>query len=105
MTTRFGDHGVQIVSSDRTYTDEDAKHPTTAWQAQIRLLSFAGESIQLGAQAEKSDLASSRMEYHHRPGLTELFDNGVAGMEHGYTIAARPPHLPDGEDVVLEVAL
>jgi len=105
MTTRFGDHGVQIVSSDRSYTDEDANHPTTAWQAQIHLLSFAGKRIPLGVQPEKSERASSRMEYRHRPGLTEWFDNGVAGMEHGYTIAARPSHLSDGEEVVLEVAL
>lgn len=101
MTTRFGSQGVQIVSSDRHYTEADAEHPTTAWQAQMHLLSFAGERVPQGSQAEKSSLATSRVEYRHGPVLTEWFDNGIAGIEHGYTIATRPPQLSDGEEVAL----
>ncbi|MDA7881406.1 FG-GAP repeat protein, partial [Akkermansiaceae bacterium] len=105
LTTRFGSQGVQIVSSDRTYTESDARNPSTAWKARMHLLSFAGSNVPLGAPAEKSEGNGSRVEYRHRPGLTEWYDDGIAGMEHGYTIAQRPRHLQAGEEVVLEVAL
>ena len=105
LTTRFGSQGVQFVSSDRTYSEEDEHNSTTAWEARMHLLSFAGSNVPLGAPAEKTEGSSSRVEYRHRAELTEWYDNGVAGMEHGYTIAQRPRHLQPGEEVVLEVAL
>jgi len=105
MTTRFGSQGVQFVSSNRTYTEDDIKNPTTAWQAQMRLLAFAGEEVFQGAKPEKSEQRSSLVEFHHSPELIEWFDNGVEGIEHGYTIAARPSNLSDGEDVLFEVTL
>ena len=105
LTTRFGSQGVQIVSSDRTYTEGDANNPTTAWEARMHVLSFAGSNVPLGAPAEKLEDSSSRVEYRHLAELTEWYDNGVDGMEHGYTIAERPRHLQTGKDVVLEVAL
>ena len=105
LTTRFGSQGVQFVSSDRTYSEEDEHNSTTAWEARMHLLSFAGSNVPLGAPAEKTEGSSSRVEYRHRAELTEWYDNGVAGMEHGYTIAQRPRHLQSGEEVVLEVAL
>lgn len=105
LTTRFGAQGVQIVSSDRTYTEADAQQAGTAWQANMRLLTFAGQEVPTGALPEKSDELSSRVEYCHQPDITEWFDNGVEGMEHGYTIAARPAHLSDGEPVSLTVAV
>ena len=103
MTTRFGDEGVQIVSSDRTYTEEDAKNPMTSWKVQLRLISFAGEKISLGARAEKSPQSSGKVEYRHLPGLIEWYDNGAEGMEHGYTIERRPEN--SDSEVTLEVSL
>ena len=105
LTTRFGDEGVQMVSSNRTYTEEDAQNPTTSWTARMSVLSLAGNDIPLGASAEKAEGSGSRVEYRHNAELTEWYDNGVTAMEHGYTIARRPAHLGNGEEVVIEVAL
>jgi len=105
LTARFGSQGVQFVSSDRTYTEEDKSNPTTSWEARMHVLSFAGSNVPLGAPAEKSEGSGSRMEYRHRAEFTEWYDNGVDGMEHGYTIAQRPRHLQHEEEVVIEVAL
>ena len=105
LTTRFGSEGVQIVSSDRTYTEKDSKNPTTAWQAQVRLLSFAGEQVFQNPVPKKSDQSSSLIEYLHRPDLIEWYNNGVDGMEHGYTIKTRPSNLGEGEEILLDIAL
>ena len=105
MTARFGSQGVQIVSSDRTYTEEGAVTPDAAWEARMRLLSFAGEEVSPGAQPEKSEGRDSRVEYRHQPGLTEWYENGTEGLEHGYTIAARPTSRSDGGEISVEIAL
>ncbi|MGJ8724877.1 MAG: hypothetical protein ACSHYB_10005 [Roseibacillus sp.] len=105
LTTRFGPQGIQFVSSDRTYTEEDAEKASTSWTAQMNVLSFAGNNIPLSASPEKNETSSTRVEYRHSPELTEWYHNGVVAMEHGYTVAQRPAHLNPTEEVVIEVAL
>ncbi|MGJ8643280.1 MAG: hypothetical protein ACSHX9_07730 [Luteolibacter sp.] len=105
LTTRFGAQGVQFVSSNRTYTEDDRNNPTTTWTAQMHILSLAGKATPLGANPEKTEAYSTRVEYQHSPELTEWYDNGVTAMEHGFTLTQRPAHLKPGEDVVIEVAL
>lgn len=105
LTTRFGSQGVQLVSSERTYTEADTENPITSWQARMRLSSFAGQSVSLEAPPEQSAESSSKVEYRHQPGLVEWYDNGAAGVEHGYTIAARPAGLGQAEAVSFEVAV
>ena len=105
LTSRFGPQGMQIVSSSRRYTEQDAMDPVTAWQANMRLHAFAGEEIPQSTSPEKSAQNSSKIEFHHQPGLIEWFDNAEEGLEHGYTIAARPSNLSEGEQVSLEVSL
>ena len=106
LTTRFGPNGVQFVSSERSYDlERDAQSPVTAWKAQMRLLSVAGEKIQNSSQPRKSNHSSTVLEYQHSSNLIEWFDNGTEGIEHGFTIASRPQKLAKGEDVSLEITL
>lgn len=105
LTTRFGEEGFQLVSSDRTYTEEDARHPSTSWQARMRLVSLAGDAIPARTPPNQSDRLGSLVEFRHRPGLTEWVHNAADGIEHGYTIASRPSHLRKDEQIRMEVAL
>ena len=102
LSARFGSQGTQFVSSNRTYNEErDAQ----AWEARMRLISFAGEAAPNSCPPRKSDLSTTKLEYRHSDNLTEWFDNGVKGVEHGYTIASRPANLEGGEEISIEVEL
>jgi hypothetical protein len=103
LTARFGAGEVQFVSSQRTYPVTDAGQPVTAWEARMRLRSFAGREVAADAKPEK--VAGSRVAYQRAAGLTEWYDNGVEAMEHGFTVAARPGHLAAGAEGVLEMSL
>ena len=106
LTTRFGSSGTQFVSANRTNdVDKNQRNPTSAWQAQMRLLSFAGEKVPANTAPQKSERSSTLLEYPHSSSLTEWFDNGTDGIEHGYTIDSRPTNLGDGTSVSLEVSL
>lgn len=69
----------------------------------MRIRTFAGNEVAAVVEPEK--VAGRRVEYRHAAGLTEWYDNGVEAMEHGFTVAGRPAHLTDGDEVVLEMAL
>lgn len=103
LTARFGEGGAHWVSSDRTYTAGDAENETTSWEAKMRLHRFAGREVVGIASPQK--VAGSRIVYERGLGVTEWFNNGEEAMEHGFTVAARPGHLGDGEEVVIEVDL
>ncbi|MDA0813198.1 MAG: hypothetical protein O3C21_12530, partial [Verrucomicrobia bacterium] len=103
LTARFGAGEVQLVSSERTYTEADAELPTTAWAAQMRLRAFAGREVAADAAPEK--VAGSRVEYRRAVGLTEWYNNGTEALEHGFTVTGRPGHLAPAEEVVLEMRL
>ena len=105
LTTRFGPEGVQIVSSQRTYTEADLETPSTAWSAKMKLISFAGNEIPLGTSAHIAKEGATYVEYQHTTNLTEWYNSSAEAMEHGYTINQRPSHLAQGENVVIEVAL
>ena len=105
LYTRFGAGGVGIGASARTYTEQDAKNPHTAWGLEMRLRSFAGESVAAGAAPRKSADSGNRVEYGHSGELTEWYVNRAEGIEHGYTIQQRPAHLEAGAEVTLEVEL
>ncbi|WP_367873259.1 hypothetical protein [Luteolibacter sp. Populi] len=47
--------------------------------------------------------AGTRAEYRHQDGTVEWFDNRAEGIEHGFTLAQRPP--ASGESVRLEFRL
>jgi hypothetical protein len=59
----------------------------------------------VAASAAPQKTAGSRLEYQRGAGLTEWYINGPDGMEHGFTVAARPGHLRDGDEVVIEMGL
>ncbi|MGL5019246.1 MAG: FG-GAP repeat protein [Luteolibacter sp.] len=103
LTARFGAGEVQLVSSERTYTEADAERPTTAWEARMRLQAFAGREVVADATPDK--VAGSRVAYQRAAGLTEWYDNGPEAMEHGFTVTRRPGHLAPAEEVVLEMRL
>ena len=105
LTTRFGSEGVQIVSSQRSYTEADADSASTAWSANMHILSFAGQEIPLGASAEVASEGASLVEYQHTANLTEWYSSGSEAMEHGYTITQRPTHLNQDDAVMIDVAL
>jgi hypothetical protein len=103
LTARFGAGVVQLVSSERTYTETDTKSPSTAWEAKMSLRSFAGAEVTAVAAPEK--VTGSRVEYQRAAGLTEWYDNGTEAMEHGFTVTGRPGHLTASDEVVLEMRL
>ena len=106
LTTRFGTQGVQFISSDRTYTEEDQNHPTTSWAAQMHVLSLAGKAIPLVASPTKTEASSTTVQYQHTPELTEWYHNDVtASGTWLYPCPASLGHLNSSEDIEIGVAL
>ena len=105
LRARFGAGSFQLTSSSRTHTDADQKYAHTAWAAYMKLASFAGQVVDSGAAPVKSIELGSRVEYHHTGVLTEWYTIQKNGIEHGFTIAARPAHLDEGDSVELQISL
>jgi len=105
LTARFGSGGMRLASSDQTHTETDAEQPQTAWQATLKLESFAGEALTDHGAAEKPAQHGGQVDYHHTATLSEWYINGDDGIEHGYTIAQRPGHLGEDEQVTMGVSL
>ncbi|QJE98844.1 hypothetical protein [Luteolibacter luteus] len=57
-----------------------------------------------GGAPSEFTASGTRAEFHHGDGVVEWFDNGAAGIEHGFTLSQRP--ASSGADTIeLEVAL
>jgi FG-GAP repeat len=82
LTASFGDHGA-------TVSTRDGAHASIALQA-------IGSGTALRAVGLGQPLArGNRIEYR-RGGATEWFSNGPAGIEQGFTIAAKPAGATNG---------
>lgn len=70
--------------------------PADTWTFSMSYSSASGES--------RLSTAGTRAEWQHPDGVVEWFDNREQGIEHGFTLAARPASSANG-DIALNIRL
>jgi hypothetical protein len=75
------------------------------WSWGLALESYGFPGAERTAKGARATAAQDRLTYRWDAGLEEWFINGSGGLEHGYTVAARPAGARAGEPLAFQLAV
>ena len=110
LVAHFDGRGMSVVSDQAKGTENDAaendaaKEEQALWTWGLELTSYGFPGAELTVdQPLAMQAAGSRLAYHWGADLEEWYVNQARGLEHGFTLSARPDGADPGESLLLDL--
>ena len=92
LVAHFDGRGMSVVSDQATWD----------WGLELTSYGFPGSELAVD-QPLAMQAAGSRLAYHWGANLEEWYVNQARGLEHGFTLSARPDGADPGESLLLDL--